>query len=171
VLGDVGDGLGGYVVGGCLTARIGAPRQRAQALGLTIETKNDNPSLSQLDTWAAEASLLLALGVLGLTVGLARAETANDLSILTATGATSRTRRGITAATAAGLGLLGALVGTGVAYLAAAAYFRSQLSERLGHVPVLDLILILAGLPVIAAAAGWVFAGREPRAIGRGPTW
>jgi len=148
-------------------AQISGTRQRAQALGLTIETKNDNPSLSQLDTWAAEASLLLALGVLGLTVGLVRAETASDLSILTAAGATSRTRRGITAATAAGLGLLGALTGTSVAYLAAAAFFRGQLSERLGHVPALDLVLILAGLPVIAAAAGWLFAGREPRAIGR----
>ena len=63
-------------------------------LGLTIETKNENPSLSQLDTWAAEASLLLALGVNGLTVGLVRAETASHLSILAAAGATSRTRRG-----------------------------------------------------------------------------
>jgi hypothetical protein len=34
----------------------------------------------------------------------------------------------------------------------------------------LDLVLILAGLPVIAAAAGWLFAGREPRAIGRALT-
>jgi hypothetical protein len=50
-----------------------------------------------------------------------------------------------------------------VAYLAAAACFRSQLTERLGHVPLLDLIAILAGLPAIAAAAGWVFGGREPR--------
>jgi len=29
--------------------------------------------------------------------------------------------------------------------------------------------LILAGLPVIAAAAGWLVAGREPRAIYRQP--
>ena len=89
------------------------------------------------------------------------------VSILTAAGATPRTRRGITAATAAGLVLLGALAGTGVAYLAAAAYFRSQLTGRLGHVPLLDLIAILAGLPAIAAAAGWVFGGREPRSNGR----
>jgi hypothetical protein len=38
------------------------------------------------------------------------------------------------------------------------------------HAPVLDLILILAGLPVIAPADGWLFAGREPRAIGRART-
>lgn len=150
-------------------AQLNSTRQRAQALGLTIQTKNDNPSLSQLDTWATAAGMLLALGVLALTVGLVRSETAADLRILTATGATSRTRRSITSATAAGLGLLGALVGTSVAYLAAIAYFRSQLSERLSHVPTLDLILILAGLPAIAAAGGWLLAGREPSAIARQP--
>lgn len=150
-------------------AQINSTRERAEALGLTMQTKNGNPSLSQLDTWATAAGMLLALGVLALTVGLVRSETAADLRILTATGATSRTRRGITSATAAGLGLLGALVGTSVAYLATLAYFRSQLSERLSHVPALDLILILAGLPAIAAAGGWLFAGREPSAIARQP--
>jgi putative ABC transport system permease protein len=148
-------------------AQINGIRQRAEALGLTIQTTNDNPSLSQLDAWATEAGILLALGVLALTVGLVRSETAADLRILTATGATSKTRRGITAATAAALGLLGALVGTAIAYLAALAYFRSQLSQRLDHVPALDLVLILAGLPAIAATGGWLFAGREPSGISR----
>jgi putative ABC transport system permease protein len=150
-------------------AQINGIRQRAEALGLTIQTKNDSPSLSQLDAWATEAGIILALGVLALTVGLVRSETAADLRILTATGATGKTRRAITATTAAALGLLGALVGTAVAYLAAAAYFRSQLSERLNHVPALDLILILIGLPAIAAAGGWLFAGREPSGITRQP--
>jgi putative ABC transport system permease protein len=149
-----------------LTAvQINGVRQRAEALGLTIQTKNDNLSLSQLDSWATEAGILLALGVLALTVGLVRSETAADLRILTATGATTRTRRDITAATAAALGLLGALVGIAVAYLAALCYFRSQLSERLDRAPALDLILILAGLPAIAAAGGWLCAGREPSGI------
>lgn len=144
-------------------------RQQAQLLGLTIQTKNDNPSLAQLDTWATGAGLLLALGILAMTVGLVRSETAADLRILTAAGATSRTRRGITAATAAGLGLLGALTGTCVACLAAIAYFRGQLSAQLTHLPVADLILILVGLPAAAAAGGWLFAGREPSAIARQP--
>ncbi len=150
-------------------AQINGIRQRAEALGLTIQTKNGNVSLSQLDAWATEAGIMLALGVLALTVGLVRSETAADLRILTATGATARTRRAITAATAAALGLLGALVGTAVAYLAAVAYFRGQLSERLNHVPALDLILILMGLPAIAAAGGWLLAGREPSGITREP--
>lgn len=69
----------------------------------------------------------------------------------------------------ASIGLLGALVGTAVAYLAALAYFRCQLSERLSHVPALDLILILTGLSAIAAAGGWLSAGREPSGISRQP--
>lgn len=153
-----------------LTAtQINGIRQQAELLGLTIQTKNDNPSLSQLDAWASGAGLLLALGVLAMSVGLVRSETAADLRILTAAGATSRTRRLITAATAAGLGLLGALVGTCVACLASAAYFRGQLSAELTHLPVPDLILILAGLPAVAAAGGWLFAGREPSHIARQP--
>jgi hypothetical protein len=32
-----------------------------------IETKNDHPWLSQLDAWATEAGILLALGVLAMT--------------------------------------------------------------------------------------------------------
>jgi putative ABC transport system permease protein len=151
------------------SAEINGARQRAEALGLTIQTKNDNPSLSQLDTWAIAAGLLLALGVLAATVGLVRGESAPDLRILTAAGAGSQTRRAITAATAASLGLLGALVGTSVAYLASLAYFRGQLSERLTNVPAADLIVILVGLPVIAAIGGWLLSGRQPRGLSRRP--
>jgi putative ABC transport system permease protein len=150
-------------------AQVNGIRQRAESFGLSIETKNDNPSLTQLDAWATEAGIILALGVLAMTVGLVRSESAADLRVLTAVGATSKTRRGITAATAAGLGMLGAFTGTAVAYLAAAAFLKSQLSEHLNSVPTLDLVLILAGLPAVAAAGGWLFAGREPSGITRQP--
>jgi putative ABC transport system permease protein len=36
-------------------------------------------------------------------------------------------------------------------------------------VPVVDLIAILVGLPVIAGAGGWLLAGREPKDIARRP--
>ena len=65
--------------------------------------------------------------------------------------------------------MLGALIGTAVAYLAAAAYFHSQLDQRLGHVPVADLGIILIGLPAIAVVGGWLISGREPSAIARQP--
>jgi putative ABC transport system permease protein len=66
------------------------------------------------------------------------------------------------------LGLLGALLGTAVAYVATAT-FRSRLSQRMSQVPVLDLVLVLVGLPLAAAAGGWLFAGREPAAIAHQP--
>jgi hypothetical protein len=34
---------------------------------------------------------------------------------------------------------------------------------------VTDLLLVLLGLPLLAAAVGWVFAGRQPSAIDRQP--
>jgi putative ABC transport system permease protein len=101
--------------------------------------------------------------------GLVRSETANDLRILTAAGATSRVRRAITAATAGGLGLLGAVIGTAVAYLAAAAYFHNQIGQRLGHAPVTDLLLILVALPAVAAAGAWLLSGHQPSAVSHQP--
>jgi putative ABC transport system permease protein len=114
-----------------------------------------------MDNWATTAAILLALGVLAMTVGLVRSETAGDLRVLTATGAGSRIRRTITGATAGALGLLGAVVGTSVAYLAAVCYFRSQLDERLSHVPVLDLVLIVVGFQRSVGSSSQV-ASRRP---------
>jgi putative ABC transport system permease protein len=153
-----------------LTAlEINAARQAAVAAGMTIETKNEAPSLAQLRNYSTIVGILVALGVLAMTVGLIRSETAGELRTLTATGASSYTRRNITAATAGALGLLGALLGTGVAYLATIAFFRSQLTQRMGNVPVLDLLLVLVALPVAAAAGGWLFAGRQPVGIAQRP--
>src|SRR6202022_3987495 len=125
-------------------------------------------SLGPLRNWSTAAGILLALGVLGMTVGLIRSETANDLRTLAATGASSTTRRTLTGATAGALGLLGAILGTAGAYAALLAWHRSDLSP-LGRVPVLNLIVILVGLPAIATAAGWLLAGGDPPAMARQP--
>ena len=37
------------------------------------------------------------------------------------------------------------------------------------HVPVVNLIIILAGLPVAAGVGGWLLAGWEPPAMSRQP--
>src|SRR5256885_11306977 len=50
-------------------------------------------SLAVLGREATAAGILLALGVLAMTVGLIRSETASDLRTLTAAGASSTTRR------------------------------------------------------------------------------
>jgi putative ABC transport system permease protein len=160
---------------GTLTAtQISETRATAAADGLSIETKNDEPSSYQVINWATAAGIALALAILAMTVGLIRSETASDLRTLAATGASSRKRRSITASTAGALALLGALLGTGAGYLATAGYFRGgkfgeSMLANISQVPAINLLVILVGMPVLAAAAGWVFAGREPNMVSRQP--
>ena len=150
------------------TAQIDEARHVAASAGLSIETRSTPKSLAPLRNWATAAGILVALGVLAMTVGLIRSETGNDLRTLTATGAGSTARRALTGATSGALALLGALIGTAGAYAALLAWHRSNL-HPLTNVPVVNLILIVAALPLIAAGGGWLLAGREPGAIARQP--
>jgi putative ABC transport system permease protein len=149
-------------------AQLSTARKAAASTGLYMESRTPQKSLAPLRNWSTAAGILLALGVLAMTVGLIRSETANDLRTLTATGASSTTRRTLTGATAGALALLGAVVGTAGAYAALLAWHRSHLGP-LGHVPLADLLIVLIGLPVIATAAGWLLSGREPAVINRRP--
>src|SRR5215216_3477336 len=144
--------------------QIADARGLAARGGLTIETRRESSSFTTLIAIATAAGALLALAILAMTVGLIRSESAGDLRTLTATGATSRIRRTLTAATAGGLALLGALLGVAGAYLMLAATYFDKL-DYLGRIPVLYLALMVVGIPVAAAAAGWLLAGREPPTI------
>ena len=146
--------------------QIAAARELAAEAGLVIETQNERTSLATPIAIATAAGALLALAILAMTVGLIRSESAGDLRTLTATGATHRIRRTLTAATAGALALLGALLGVAGAYLALAATYHDDLGY-LGRIPVLSLVSIVIGVPLIATAAGWLLAGREPPAIAR----
>jgi len=156
-----------------LTAsQLTGARLTAAAAGMTIQTKSDQPSSTQVLNWATAFGILLALGILAMTLGLIRSETAGDLRTLAATGASASTRRTITAATAAALGLLGAVLGTVAGYLAVIAFSsRDSLDgiSSLGSVPVKNLLVILIGMPTVAAAVGWLLAGREPLAMAQQP--
>jgi putative ABC transport system permease protein len=149
-------------------AQITAARKAAAGAGLYAETRKRPRSSAPLRNWSTVGGILLALGVLAMTVGLIRSETASDLRTLAAAGASSTTRRTLTGATAGALALLGAALGTAGAYAALLSWHRSDLSP-LGHVPLANLIVILVGLPVIATAAGWLLAGAEPPALARQP--
>ena len=149
--------------------QVSTARQAAAKAGTRIETPTGQPSGAQLKDGAIAAGLLLALAVLAMTAGLVRAETASDLRTLTAAGAGPGTRRTLAAVTAGTLGLLGALLGTATAYLAVTAWAHASLATTLGPVPAADLAAILAGLPLAAAVAGGLLAGRQPPAIARQP--
>jgi putative ABC transport system permease protein len=145
----------------------------AAAAGLSIETRNDEPTSSTIVNWATAFGIAMALCILAMSVGLIRSETANDLQTLAATGASSYTRRTLTAATAGALGFLGAVLGTLAAYIGVIGWLRGHSVNggiaALGHVPVANLLVILVGLPLVATAAGWLLAGRQPSGIARQP--
>ena len=105
-------------------------------------------------------------GALVAVVGLIRSEATGDLRVLSAAGAASSNRRTLTAATAGGLALLRALLDIAGAYLALGAAHIRDLSA-LTPVPLFHLAGIGIGLPVVAAAAGWLLAGREPEGLAR----
>jgi putative ABC transport system permease protein len=151
-------------------AQINAARQLVLAYGVTVETKSDNPDLGEFADGATALGIVIALGVLAASVGLIRSETAPDLRTLTATGASSTTRRTITAATAAAPGLLGAILGVAGAAIAGLAWAHSSLSAMFGDVPLSDVLILLIGLPLAAAAGAWLLAGaRVPaRDLGAG---
>ena len=146
--------------------QIAAARDLAASAGLTIEVQRGSSSLAKPIAIATAAGALLALAILALTVGLIRSESAGDLRTLTATGATNRIRRTLTAATAGALALLGALLGVAGAYLALAATYLDDLGY-LSRIPILSLVLIVVGVPLVATVAGWLLAGREPPAMTR----
>jgi putative ABC transport system permease protein len=150
-------------------AQINAARQFALAYGATVETESGSLGPGEIADGATALGIVIALGVLAMSVGLIRSETAQDLRTLTATGASSTTRRTITATTAATLGLLGAILGMAGAVIAGLAWARSSLSIMFGDVPLADMLILLPGLPLVAGAAGWLLAGREPRVIARQP--
>jgi putative ABC transport system permease protein len=145
--------------------QVADAREFAADAGLTIETRRESSSTTPIAI-ATAAGALLALAILAMTVGLIRSESAGDLRTLTATGATTRIRRTLTGATAGALALLGALLGVAGAYLALVATYSDDLGY-LGRIPVLPLVLMVVGIPLAAAAAGWLLAGREPPAIAR----
>lgn len=126
----------------------------------------EQASLGTLRTGATTAGVLLALGVLAMTVGLIRGEGAGDLRTLTATGAPKRVRRTLTATTAGALAFLGVILGLAGAYIALASTLHRNLGALTG-VPVAHLAAITAGLPLLATVAGWLLAGRQPQSFAR----
>jgi putative ABC transport system permease protein len=142
--------------------QLDAARALAVPDGLTIEGREEQAGLATIRTAASAAGVLLALGILAMTVGLIRSESGRDVRTLTAVGAPRRTRRAITASTAGGLALVAALLGTAITYLALGAGYWPDTDRLTGNAPVAHLAAILVGLPALATAGGWLLGGREP---------
>ncbi|HUA41699.1 MAG TPA: FtsX-like permease family protein [Streptosporangiaceae bacterium] len=153
-----------------LTAtQIRAARHVTLAYQAPLEIASGGADFGEIADAATAVGILIALGVLAASVGLIRSETARDLRTLTATGASTTTRRTITAATAAALGLLGAVLGMAFALVVCLVWAHGSLSAMFGDVPLADVLILLIGLPLVAAAGGWLLAGRMPQAVARQP--
>jgi putative ABC transport system permease protein len=154
-------------------AQISGAELAASRTQLSVEAKNDQPTSSAVIGWATIFGIVIALGVLGMSVGLIRSETASDLRTLAATGASSYTRRTLSAVTAGALGFLGALLGVLGGYIGMIGWLRSNSLNggiaALENVPVADLLIILLGMPAFAAVVAWLVAGREPAAMAHQP--
>ena len=61
---------------------------------------------------------------------------------------------------------MGIVLGIAAAYLALIAGYSHDL-QSLGAVPYIELAVTAIGVPVIAAAAGWLLAGSEPPSLAR----
>ena len=122
--------------------------------------------------WSILIGLLIALGVLAMTVGLIRAETSGELRVLTAAGASRRTRRALTSITAGTLGLVGGVLGIVTAYLLVGAFlannFSGNLSELTWNLPLRPLGGHRARAPGTRRARR--LGVRRARADGDGPT-
>jgi putative ABC transport system permease protein len=151
-------------------AQLANARSTAAAAGMNIESKSSIPTSATITDWATIVGVVLALGILAMTIGLIRSETAGELRIIVATGASSRTRRSLTASTAGALALIGAVVGTVTAYVALIGFSRTSALDglsSLADIPVTNLLAILIGMPVVAAMVGWLAAWREPKGVSR----
>ncbi len=150
-------------------AQIRAARHATLAYQAPLEIMSAGADFGEIAGVGTGVAIVIALGVLAASVGLIRSETAPDLRTLTATGASATTRRTITAATAAALGLLGAVLGMAFALVAALVWAHASLSALFSDVPLTDGLILLVGLPLVAAAGGWLLAGRDPDVIARQP--
>jgi len=156
------------------SAQILSAQAMAATNNLSVESKNDAPTSAEIVNGATIFAIALAFGILAMSIGLIRSETASELRTLTATGASSRTRRSLTAVTAGGLAFLGALLGTVAAYVGLAGFFRSSaleggVSDIIDHIPWSNLFLIVIAMPVLAAIVAFVLAGRDPTGLSTRP--
>ncbi|MCB0027790.1 MAG: hypothetical protein KDE28_07790 [Anaerolineales bacterium] len=143
-------------------AQLAAIRRAADILGFNIESR-DGFNLATLRT--LRSGILIAVGLVALcmvaiTVSLLQSERATDLRILTATGATTLACRTISAAMAGGLALLSAMLGTIIALTSLVTYFFTEL-ETLRHVPLLQMGVVVVGIPLLAMLVGGVLGGHN----------
>jgi putative ABC transport system permease protein len=150
--------------------QLAAAREVAANASLMVENRDgvNLATLRSVRSGAMTMGIIVAVSILALAVGLIRSEVAGDLRILTAAGATASIRRTLTAATAGSLAALGVVLGITGAYLGLTASAITELDTLTG-LPVGHLAIVALGVPLLAAAVGWLLSGRQPSALAQRP--
>jgi putative ABC transport system permease protein len=150
--------------------QLAAAREVAANASLMVGNRDgvNLATLRSVRSGAMTMGIIVAVSILALAVGLIRSEVAGDLRILTAAGATASIRRTLTAATAGSLAALGVVLGITGAYLGLTASAITELDTLTG-LPVGHLAIVALGVPLLAAAVGWLLSGRQPSALAQRP--
>jgi putative ABC transport system permease protein len=133
-------------------------RELAAGSGLAVEVRDSTGGLTVVRHVATAAGVLLALSILAMTAGLLRGESRHEVRTLRAVGATRHIRRVVAASTCAVLALAGAALAVVISYAALIAGYWPE-TDRLAEVPLVHLLTLVIGLPVVAAALAWVLGG------------
>jgi putative ABC transport system permease protein len=99
---------------------------------------------------------VITLGAVGIATGLAQVDARPDHATLAAVGAAPRVRRTLAACQALSIAGLGGLLGIAAGFVPGVAFVSAVPSLEL-ILPWRNLLLVLIGLPALAAAVAWLF--------------
>ncbi len=142
-----------------LTADQRELARRATGDTLVIETTRAKESTASIRLVTGVGGSVVALSVLAISLALLRSETGEERLVLAAVGAPLRTRRRITAATAALLAGAGAVLAVPTGYLALLGLLGNPTAGYGFVVPWATLAAVLFGTPLLATAGAWLFGG------------
>lgn len=133
--------------------------RRAAGATLIVETTVARESTRSVRMVAWLGGGVIAMSILAISLALLRSETAEERSVLAAVGAPLRTRRRITAATAALLSGAGVALAIPTGYLALIGLLGNPTAGYGFVVPWQTLAIVVPGVPLLATAGAWLFGG------------
>ncbi|MGI9615257.1 MAG: FtsX-like permease family protein, partial [Acidimicrobiales bacterium] len=134
---------------------------------LAIEAPIEPAKRTPLRLVSTAVGVAIALGVVGAALTMLTAESAGNLRILQAIGASPATRRRISAATAALLAVAGASIAIPIGYLALVVLLADEFTDYRFVVPWPSLLMVTVVLPALAGALGWATSRGATTGLGR----